>query len=76
MHCLKSLLAALLLLPVLTVKPAHAQQALSPAQIAPDIAITEAIARRPLSAQERAEVVAIDQAQFRREPAWQLKTLH
>jgi len=68
-------LAALALLPVLAAKPAPAQQTLTPALLANDIAITELAARRPLSAQERAQVVAINQAQFRREPAWSLKVL-
>ncbi len=68
-------LAALSLLPALTPQPVRAQQALSPALIAPDLALAEAIARRPLSVQERAQVTAIDEAQFRHDPAWSLKTL-
>ena len=68
-------LAALSLLPALAAKPVHAQQTLSPALIAADIAVTEIAARRPLSAAERQQIIAIDQAQFRREPVWSLQTL-
>jgi len=68
-------LAALALLPTLAAKSARAQQTLSPALFADDITLTELAARHPLSAEERAQVIAIDQAQFRREPAWLLKTL-
>ncbi len=75
-HFIGAALATLCLLPVLAASSVRAQQALTPAQIAPDLAITEMIARRPLSAQERAQVMAIDQAQFRRDPAWCVKALN
>ncbi len=68
-------LAATFLLPLGAIKPACAQQSLSPAQIAPDLTFTELIARHPLSAAERQQVSAIDQDQFHHDPAWSLNAL-